>query len=64
MKIPDFVISIMAKFQPPMKVLNTMVGLKYHRTNKKAKNLLGWNPRSAKETILDTAEYMISSNLV
>ncbi len=62
--IPNFVISIMAKFQAPMKVLNTMIGLRYHRTNKKAKELLGWNPRSAKETVLDTAEYMISNGII
>ncbi len=62
--IPNFIISIMAKFQASMKVLNTMIGLHYHRTNKKAKELLGWNPRCAKETILDTAEYMISNNLI
>ena len=59
MVIPDFVISIMAKFQVPMKVLNTMIGLKYHRDNTKARKLLGWNPRPAKTTVLDTAQYLV-----
>lgn len=62
--IPDFVISIMAKFQVPMKVLNTMVGLKYHRDNTKARRLLGWNPRPAKETVLDTTNYLIENKIV
>lgn len=62
--IPDFVISIMAKFQVPMKVLNTMIGLKYHRDNTKARKLLGWNPRPAKETVLDTAQYLIENKIV
>lgn len=64
MVIPYFVIGIMAKFQPPMKVLNTMIGLKYHRDNAKARRLLGWNPRSAKETVLDTARFLIDNKIV
>ncbi len=63
-KIPAFVISLMAKFQPPMKVLNTMIGLSYHRTNKNAVERLGWNPRPAQDTVLDTAEYLIKNKIV
>ena len=62
--IPDFIIRIMARFQAPMKVLNTMIGLKYHRDNTKAKKVLGWNPRSAEETVIDTVNYMIESNII
>ena len=47
-----------------MKVLNTMIGLKYHRDNTKAKEMLGWNPRPAKETVLDTAQYLIDHHIV
>ncbi len=64
MVIPDFVVSIMAKFQVPMKVLNTMIGLKYHRDNTKARRLLGWKPRTAKETVLDTTQYLIDHHIV
>lgn len=39
--VPDFLISLMAKFNPATKVLNTMIGLKYHRDNTKARRLLG-----------------------
>lgn len=62
--IPDFIIRVMARFQVPMKVLNTMIGLKYHRDNTKAKKVLGWNPRSAEETVIDTVNYMIESNII
>lgn len=62
--IPNFVISIMAKFQAPMKVLNTMIGLKYHRDNTKARKLLGWEPRPARRTVLDTAQYLIDNQIV
>lgn len=64
MVIPDFIINVMAKFQVPMKVLNTMVGTKYHNDTTKAKNMLGWSTRSAKETVLDTAAYLIENNIV
>ena len=62
--IPDFVISLMAHFNPAMKVLNTMTGLKYHRDQGKAKRLLGWNPRSAKETVKDQVAYLMKNNLM
>lgn len=64
MVIPDFVINVMAKFQVPMKVLNTMIGLEYHYDTSKAKRILGWKPRFAKETVIDTAEYLIKNKVV
>ncbi|OOM81670.1 UDP-glucose 4-epimerase [Clostridium puniceum] len=64
MIIPNFVVTIGAKFNPAMSVLLTMMNLKYHRTNKKAKTLLNWKPRPAKETVIDTAEYLIDNNLI
>lgn len=63
MVIPDFVISVMARFQVPMKVLNTMIGLRYHRDDTKARRLLGWNPRPARETVLDTAAYLVQNGI-
>lgn len=64
MVIPNFIIGIMAKFNPVMKVLDSMVGLKYHRTNQKALNVLHWKPRSAKETVIDSADYLIKFNVI
>jgi nucleoside-diphosphate-sugar epimerase len=64
MVIPNFVIGIGARFDTQMKVLNTMVGVKYHHTNKKALNLLDWKPRSARETVLDSANYLIKNKIV
>lgn len=64
MVVPDFLISFMAHFQPAMKVLNTMIGLRYHRDSSRARKLLGWNPRPAKETVLDTAAYLVKNGLV
>lgn len=56
--IPDFLVSLMSHFNVQMKVLNTMAGLKYHRDSSKARKLLGWKPRSARETVLDAAKYV------
>lgn len=64
MVIPDFVVSLGAKFNPAMSVLLTMTNLKYHRTNKKTRTLLGWNPRPARETVIDAANYLIESHLI
>jgi dihydroflavonol-4-reductase len=62
--VPDFLIGLMAHFQPAMKVLNTMIGLRYHRDGSRARKLLGWNPRPAKQTVLDTAAYLVKNGLV
>lgn len=62
--IPDFIIGIMARFQPQMKVLNTMIGLQYHYDNMKAGRLLQWKTRSAKETVLDTSNYLIDNKII
>lgn len=62
--IPNWIISLLAHWQPTMKVLNTMIGLKYHRSNQKAKNILHWHPRPAQETVLDSVNYLICNHLV
>lgn len=62
--IPDFLISFMAKFNAPMKVLNSMIGFKYHISNEKALSLLQWNPRPARETVLDSAKYLLDNQII
>lgn len=62
--IPDFLIGIMAKFSAPMKVLNSMVGFKYHHSNKKALIVLNWKPRSAEKTVLDSAKFLIDNQII
>lgn len=59
--IPDFVIRIGAMFVPAMRVMNTLVGMKHRHFVRKAQNTLGWKPRPIRETVLDTARYVISS---
>ena len=58
--IPDAVVGLAARLSTPMKVLNTMVGLSYHRNGSKARRVLGWEPRPATETVVDTADCLVS----
>ena len=60
MVVPDAVVGLAARFSTPMKVLNSMVGLSYHRDGSKARRTLGWDPRPAAETVVDTAECLVS----
>lgn len=62
--VPDFLVHILAKRQPAMKVLNTMVGMNYTLDSSKARRVLKWNPRPAGETVLDTAAYMVQNGIV
>ncbi len=62
--IPDFVIKVGAKFSSPLAVINTLVGMKHSHESTKAQRLLGWQPRPVKETVLDTANYILEYNLV
>ncbi|MGI6217135.1 MAG: NAD-dependent epimerase/dehydratase family protein [Coriobacteriales bacterium] len=62
--IPNAIIGIAARFNTPMKVLNTMVGLSYHRDGSKARRVFGWDPRPAADTITDTAECLIAMGIV
>ena len=61
--IPDFIVHLM-KRNTAMKILNTMVGMKYKLDNTKAKKILGWTPRPATETVIDTADYMINRGIL
>ena len=62
--VPDFIIHILAKTQPSMKILNTMVGMNYTLDNTKAHKVLNWQPRSARKTVLDAADYMIKNKII
>lgn len=62
--IPNWLIGLLANWQPTMKVLNTMIGLNYHRSSKKARALLHWQPRPVEDTVLDSANYLIRNHLI
>ncbi|MGN1279607.1 MAG: NAD-dependent epimerase/dehydratase family protein [Limosilactobacillus sp.] len=62
--VPNWLVAFMVHFSSPLKTLNTMIGLKYHRDNSQARKLLNWNPRPAKDTVLDSVNYLIQNKLI
>ncbi|MDY5629302.1 NAD-dependent epimerase/dehydratase family protein [Limosilactobacillus coleohominis] len=62
--IPNWLVASLSHFSSQMKTLNTMIGLKYHRDHSQARKLLNWNPRPAKDTVLDSVNYLIQNKLI
>jgi len=53
-----------AKTDPRMKAVVPMLGVNMNATSEKARRLLGWNPRSAEEAIVATAESLVRLKLL
>lgn len=62
--VPDWVIRIAALFNPVAKNIAPMLSRYRNASNKKAKKLLGWKPRSNEEAILATAESLVKYGAV
>ena len=54
-EMPDFVLRIVAMFQRPMRFAVPLLGRKHVFTSAKAQSVLGWKPRPAESTIVDSA---------
>lgn len=63
-EIPDFLVRFLAIFKKDLRMPATFLGQNTSCSNAKAKNLLGWQPRPAKEAILATAKSMIALGLI
>jgi nucleoside-diphosphate-sugar epimerase len=63
-RIPDLAIRVAAWFQEDMRTLSSALGRRHQHTSKKAQEVLGWKPRPANETILDTAHSLIEHHVV
>lgn len=63
-EIPDFLVRILAIFVKSMRMPATFLGQNTTCSNAKAKNMLGWQPRSAEEAIVATAKSMVELGLV
>ncbi|MBO7744533.1 aldehyde reductase [Paenibacillus sp. MWE-103] len=62
--MPDALVRFLAVFDPSLRALTPMLGRKYQRTSAKARRVLGWQPRPARETVLDCAKSLIANGLV
>ncbi|HKX27537.1 MAG TPA: NAD-dependent epimerase/dehydratase family protein [Blastocatellia bacterium] len=54
--IPDFMVRLMAIMKPELREIAISLGRKNRHTTGKAETVLGWRPRSARETIIDCAK--------
>lgn len=58
--LPDGLVRLMARFVPSLRGVARQLGFRRRASNAKARRLLGWEPRSAGEAILATAESLIA----
>jgi len=63
-RLPDFVVRLGANFDGTMKTIASELGQERPVTSQKAKDLLGWAPRSNAEAILASAESLIAAGIV
>jgi nucleoside-diphosphate-sugar epimerase len=59
-EIPDWVVRLVARFDPEVRQLLPELGKTPDALNEKARKLLGWAPRSNEEAVVDTARSLIA----
>jgi nucleoside-diphosphate-sugar epimerase len=62
--LPDWMVHIAAVFSPTARNIVPQLGRYRNASNEKAKNILGWQPRSNQEAILATAESLFRFGLI
>ncbi|MGK6355832.1 SDR family oxidoreductase [Sphingomonas sp. DT-207] len=63
-QLPDWVIRMLAIFNPLAREAVPRLGIKASASNEKARRVLGWQPRSREEAIIASAESLIGLGLV
>ncbi|SET25617.1 aldehyde reductase [Paenibacillus sp. NFR01] len=58
-EFPNIIIRALAIFKPQLRMIATLLGQDMSTSNQKAKQLLGWTPRSAEEAIAATGKSML-----
>ena len=53
--IPNFIVRVMAIFDPSVRTIVGQLGKKSELSHEKAEETLGWSPRPAAETIVECA---------
>ena len=62
--MPDFMLKIVAVFNPALKQVIPELGRQRQISNEKARTILGWTPRTANEAIIDGAQSLIDAGVV
>jgi nucleoside-diphosphate-sugar epimerase len=63
-EVPDFVVKILALFNKDLRMPATFLGQNTACSNEKAKKMLGWQPRSAEDAIIATAQSMFDLGIM
>jgi len=62
--LPNFVLRLIALFDPTLKAVTANLGQKHEFSAAKAQKTLGWTPRPVEQTIVECAESLIAQNAV
>jgi dihydroflavonol-4-reductase len=62
--LPNWLVRLGARKTPQIKAIAPMLGVNMNATSAKAKRMLGWNPRSAEDAIVATAESLVRLKLL
>jgi dihydroflavonol-4-reductase len=62
--MPDFMLRLVAIFNPTLKQVIPELGRERQISNEKAKRVLGWQPHTAKEAIIDGAKSLMDAGVV
>jgi dihydroflavonol-4-reductase len=63
-QLPNWLMRVVALFNPEVKGLLTELGKRKNASNEKARRLLGWTPRSPREAVLATARSLSELGLL
>lgn len=63
-QLPNWLVRLAALRDPPVRQIIPELGKKKNATNAKARNMLGWAPRSREEAIIASAESMLRLGLL
>jgi nucleoside-diphosphate-sugar epimerase len=63
-QLPAWVLRVAAPFNGEARLAVDMLGTQHDVTTEKAERELGWTPRTLRESILETAESLISAGIV
>jgi dihydroflavonol-4-reductase len=59
--VPSLLVKAMALFDPAIRGVVGQLGRKMQYSSEKARNALGWSPRSSRESVVDTARSILGA---
>lgn len=63
-RLPNFVVRLLAPFNPPVRQILPELGRRRFASSDQAKAMLGWSPRSSEDAILDGARSLVQHGAV